>query len=766
MVLLVRAVGWVLGALLMCSGAFAEDARSPSDESVDTRRIPRIEGVGVRVDGRLDEPAWQAALALTLDFERQPGDGTAPPVETRALLVHDDQQLYIAFEAFDGEPAKIRAHLMDRDLQATFEQDDYVAILLDTYNDSRRGFEFRVNPHGVQMDGVYDQQNDRDFSFNVIWDSAGRIDERGYVVEMAIPFHQLRFLAGGDAEQVWGIGLSRSWPRDVLHRFEAHKVDRDNTCELCQVPRFSGFEGLAPGRHLEITPTLTFEHTDRAPFPGAGLDDGDEDLEAGASLRWGLTPSLNLNATWNPDFSQVEADELQLATNTTFALLVEEKRPFFLEGQEIFISPVLPVFTRTVVDPVWGLKLTGKPASRSTLGFFVVEDEVNNLLLPSNAGSAFGRLPGKASTLVGRFRQDVGRSSWVGGLYTRREGDGGYANQVGGFDALLRPADRHEIYLQALGSKTDYPDDWAAQLGQSADEIDGHAIEALYLYSSSDWNGSVGWRSYGKDFRADAGFVPRVDFETWRAAGGRTFWSDDPSAFFNKIDLKLTYFHTRDQLGQLTDDKWDLLGEFQMPLQSKLTFESIYRDERRGPVLFENLRSNLVTFEIQPSELGRLEASLVYGDAVDYANQRQADEKRIAIEAEIKPGIHWNLSLALTDQDLDAEAAPLANTRLADLKATYQFNRRAFLRAIVQYVDVGYELGNDPSAREDLETLASQLLFSYKINPQTLLYVGYSDGYIGVDLLEDPDQPGVFARRGLEIEHRTFFAKMSYAFTR
>jgi hypothetical protein len=764
MVLFVRAVVWLLGASLVTSGALAASAQTPPGEQALVRRIPRIEGSGVKVDGKLDEPVWRAALEIPLDFESQPGDGIAPPVATKVFLVHDDHQLYIAFEASDPEPDKIRAQLMDRDLRDTFEQDDYVAILLDTYNDSRRGFEFRVNPRGVQMDGIYDQQQDRDFSWNGIWDSAGSIGPGGYLVELAIPFHQLRFLdvAG---EQVWGIGLSRSWPRDVLHRFEAHEVDRDNTCVLCQVPRFVGFEGLAQGRHLEVTPTLTFEHTDRARTPGAGLESGDEDIEAGASLRWGLTPSLNLNATFNPDFSQVEADALQLETNTTFALQFEEKRPFFLEGQEIFFSPVLAVFTRTVVDPVWGLKLTGKPAPRSTLGFFVVEDEVNNLILPRNDGSSFGRLPGKASTLVGRFRQDIGKSSQVGGLYTRREGEDGYLNQVGGFDALLRPGDRHQVYLQALASKTAYPEEWVGRLGQRRTDIEGEAIEALYSYEARNWQGSLGWRSYDQDFRADAGFVPRVDFQTWRASGGRTFWSDDPEAFFNKIELDLTYFHTRDQAGRLTDDKWDLLAVFQMPLQSKLTLESIYRDERRGPVLFENLSSQVLKFEIQPSELGKFAGALTVGDAVDYANQRPADEIRCELDVEVKPGLRWNTGLRLIDHDLDAGGGRLVDTRLADLKATYNFNRRAFLRAIVQYVEVEFEEANDPSGREDLETLASQLLFSYKINPQTLLYLGYSDGYIAVEEPEIPGQPGIYERH-LEIDRRTFFLKMSYAFTR
>lgn len=772
MVLFVRAVGRVLGAFLFISGVAAAEAAQPPRQSVDAAEIPRIEGAAMRIDGQLDEPAWRAALAVELSFESKPGDGTAPPVRTLARLVHDDHRIYVAFEAFDPEPEKIRAHLTDRD-RDSIEQDDYVGVLFDTYNDSRRGFEFRVNPRGVQRDGLYSQLGtqsfeDRDFTWDAIWDSAGRLGPGGYVVELAIPFDQLRFL-GSENEQVWGIGLFRSWPRDVLHQIDAHRVDRDNTCALCQLPRFTGFAGIAPGKSLELTPTLTFDHTDQALEPGGGLDDSDDEIDAGLSLRWGITPSLALSATLNPDFSQIEADALQLPTNQRFALQYDEKRPFFLEGTDLFFTQILAIFTRTVDDPRWGVKLTGKPTSRSALGFFVVEDEVNNLLLPSNDGTGFGRLPGQVTTAVGRYRQDIGKSSNLGAVFTLREGENGYHNELGGFDLFLRPADRHQLFVQALSSKTTYPEEWLAALRQPESSIDGEAIEARYQYQSRNWLGSLGWRRYDRGFRADAGFVPRVDFETWRLAGGRTFWSDDPTAFFNKIELNLVGLHTRDREGRLTDHKWEFYAVFDMPLQSKLTFDEIYRDERSGHILFENLATHTVRFEIQPGEALRLEGAVAFGDAIDYVNQRLADQRSIDFTAEVKPGIHWNTKLVLTDYDLDVAAGRLVDTRLADFQLTYNFSTRSLLRAIVQHVDIDYEPANDPAGQRDLETLASQLLFSYKINPQTLLFVGYSDGYLGVpEEEEDYDLPGALAtgRLRLEPDRRSVFVKMSYAFTR
>lgn len=757
MVLFQRAAGWALGAILISSGLSAAD--SHHEQPLDARSIPRIEGVGVRVDGYLDEAAWQAALEVPLAFENYPGDGIAAPVETRVYLVYDETHLYIGFRAFDPEPAKIRAHLMDSDRQATFEQDDYVAVVLDTYNDSRRGFEFRVNPRGVQMDGLYSQVNDnQDFSWDVIWDSAGRIDEQGYLVEMAIPFDQLRFLHT-EGDQVWGISLSRLWPRDVLRRLEAHAVDRNDGCGLCQAPRFSGFAGLAPGRNLELTPTLTFEHREQVPEndpPGSPLSEQDDEIEAGVSLRWGITPSLTLNATYNPDFSQVESDALQLSTNQRFALQFDEQRQFFLEGSDFFVTPIQAVFSRTVQDPSFGLKLTGKVAPRSALGFFVAEDDVNFVVLSGVDRSDTVELPGKVRTAVGRYRQDLGKSSTLGILYTDRQGEGGYSNRVGGIDAQIRWADRHQLRLQALSSDTRYPERSVYPAKVLEDPGSGHAIEALYLYNSRDWNGSVGWRSYDDDFRIDSGFLGRTGFETWRSVLGRTYWGEQ-GAFVNQANVSLTWIHTRNQIGERIDNKWDLQADFAMPRQSNLALQLIRRDERFQRLLFEEMITGKVELKIQPSEALALRGKVQIGESIDFVGKRPADERLLTFEMEVKPDIHWNVKLFALEQDLEIAAGQLSLTRLAELRLTYQLSTRSFFRYIAQYQLVDVVPRHFAEPPDDYEHVAGQLLYSYKLNPQTLLFIGYSDEYI------DESAESI---QGLEPRTRSFFFKLSYAFTR
>ena len=211
----------------------------------------------IKIDGRLDEQAWQKAAMLELPYEWQPGDAIPAPVKTEVLITYDHAKIYIAFRCFDPEPQKIRAHVMGRDSIDTFIMDDHVSFMLDTFNDERRAFQFRVNPLGVQADANFSElEGYEDFSWDAIWASAGRITDFGYTVEVAIPFNQLRFAKGGMA-QTWGFEADRSWPRNVRHRMSTHVRDRDRNCLICQFNKLSGFQGISPGKNLEFDPTLT-----------------------------------------------------------------------------------------------------------------------------------------------------------------------------------------------------------------------------------------------------------------------------------------------------------------------------------------------------------------------------------------------------------------------------------------------------------------------------------------------------------------------------
>ena len=216
----------------------------------------------------------------------------------------------------------------------------------------------------------------------------------------------------------------------------ANMRDRDQTCLLCQVNKIKGFQNIEPGWNFELDPTLTMARTDVRPdFPSGSLVPDSEDIEPGITARWNITPNTSLNSTINPDFSQVEADAAQLAINERFALFFPEKRPFFLEGVDFFSTPLNAVFTRTVVNPKWGAKVTGKEG-KNAYGVFLTRDRVNNLVLPSNQGSSSAFLNQEVTGSVFRYRRDIGNASTLGVIYTGPEGDG-YNNRVGGVDGQM-----------------------------------------------------------------------------------------------------------------------------------------------------------------------------------------------------------------------------------------------------------------------------------------------------------------------------------------
>ena len=728
------------------------DKASEGDKTRQSFHIERSPDLDMRIDGRLDEPAWQGALEISLDWEWLPGDGIEPPVETRAKLLFDSTHLYIAFRAFDPEPQAIRAHFMDRDEIGTFVQDDHVTFMIDTYDAQRRAFQFRVNPYGVQADAIFSQIDGiEDFSWDMIWQSAGRIDSLGWVAEVAIPFNQLRF-SKGDGPQAWGFDLGRSYPRNVRHRISANKRDRDNACNLCQVPRVIGFEGIESGLNIEVVPTVTVNRNDR-PGVGGGLENGDEDVEGGLTLRWSPTPSLTLNAAVNPDFSQVEADVAQLAVNERFALFFPEKRPFFLEGVDLFATQIPAVFTRTIIDPEWGLKATGKQGANS-FGLFTAHDNLNNIVVPGNNFSRPASIDGEVTTSVARWRRDVGDSSAIGALYTGREGDFDYYNRVAGVDGFFRFDGANSIQVQGLFSETRYPDALAAALGDAPGDFGGHAAEGIYFHNSRNWAGSLGYRNFSTGFRSDAGFLPRANFETWRGNLSRVFWGGDDD-WYDNAEIGTLVISTRDQSGRLTDQVFEVNGAVNGPLQSTVGFSAQLQDQLAGEVLFRDLPQWEIFGEFQPSGSVSLELEIEGGEEVDFTNAQVGDSLEINPEIEIKIGDHLNAQLDLLQQELDVTGGRLFRARLAQMEVVYQWNVRTFVRGIFQYLDVDHtqELYlEDPP--DDIEELFAQLLFSYKINPQTVLFLGYSDTRQG------------FAGANLDRADRTLFLKLGYAWIR
>jgi len=742
-----------LAALPCAAGAEPEvvSVAEIASSRVPSPRIPHSTD-GVQIDGVLDDAIWRSALILPLTIETYPRENQTPEVETTAFLVENGSQLLIAFDARDPDPGSIRAYLRDRD--SAFN-DDFVGVVLDTFNDQRRAFEFFVNPYGVQMDLIQDDVNrNESASWNAIWDSAGEINARGFTVEMAIPFSQIRF-PRMDGEQTWGIDVLRFRPRAQRVRISNNAQDRNRNCYLCQFGKFTGFANAEPGRALEVVPTLTATRTDSRPSgAGAGpLSRGDFETEAGLGLRWGITPDLTLDVALNPDFSQVEADFAQLEENATFALFYPETRPFFLEGEDYYTTPLQAVFTRTVADPDAGVKFTGRSGS-NTIGVFATNDTVTNLLLPGPFGSRTTSLARDNDGFVGRYTRGFGRTSTISALVTSREGDG-YSNRVAGFDGRYFVNDQSTLRFQYLDSRTKYPADVVAQFGE-ATELTGDAWRVEYRYGSRDWFAQVWHHDLDPSFRADSGFVSRVGVVQDRFEMNRTFYGDD-DAWYTDYRIGLQGGRSKAADGQFIDRFLQPFITFQGPMQSFVRVGTGPRKEFWNGQTHD-LDTGFLFSQFRPRSGLNVSVQINRGEAIDYTNSRMADQRRV------QPQIDWNATrhllvrLRYTNDRLSATDGPtIFHASLTDLRLTWQFNVRSFVRLTLQDQDVERNVDlyvdrllTDPST----SSLATQLLYSYKLNPQTVLFAGYSDNQLEDDLTRELEKTG-----------RTLFFKLSYAWT-
>lgn len=699
----------------------------------------------ISVDGVLDEPAWAAATRIPLEFEWSPGDNVAPPEATECLVTFDHSALYVAFRAHDRQPGGIRAYLADRD---TAFLDDTVGFIVDPFNDARRAFQFRINALGVQMDAVNsDVDGSEDWSWDAIWASSGRVTEDGYIVEVAVPFSSLRF-PRTPGVQTWGFVATRDLPRSTRHRMRSAYTDRDRACLVCQFDKITGFAEITPGRNLEIAPTLTTLRTDARDALESPLRTGDVDPDAGLTVRWGIRPNVTANAAVNPDFSQVEADVAQLDVNTRFALFYPEKRPFFLEGADLFGTPLDVVFTRTIADPQWGAKITGKEGPHA-FGIVAARDEVATLLFPANQESSVDGLAAELSNVIARYRRDVGETSTIGALVTSREG-GGYHNRVAGIDGSVRFTQTDTVRFQLVASSTAYPVEIARRQAQPEGSFNGLAYRGRYFHAGRNWFWHIAREAIDSGFRADNGFMPRVDAYLTEGGASYTFLGDS-TRWFNRIEAGVGFDRVTDGSGRLTDFGLDFPVAYQGPRQTVITYNPAPNREFFAGRTYDNFRHNF-SFETRPTGAIAVGLDGGAGETIDFTNARAARQVRLGPYAEFKAGRHVSGTLSHSFQRLEVDEGRLFTANLTELRALWFFNQRTFVRSILQYTDVDRNAGiylSPVPART--RRLFSQWLFSYKLNPQTLVLLGYSDNFQG--------------ERGVDLTQtsRTFFVKLGYA---
>jgi hypothetical protein len=491
--------------------------------------IPKFDKPPV-IDGNLNDAIWQSAVTLKDFYQIDPGDNTAPSKPTEVLIGYDPKFLYIAFRAFD-EPDKVRSTVAKRD---NIFSDDYVGFYLDTFNDQRRAFEIFFNPLGIQGDGVLTEGQGEDFSVDLLLESKGIIGPEGYTVEIAIPFKSLRYEAGKG--KLWGAHFFRRIQRFNRELDSWMPFSRNISGNMSQAGHLAGLDGIAAERTIELIPSLTLSESGRfvrsfTPPVGA-VDPGrmvNEPLKFDPGLTAKFTPSsaLTLDLAINPDFAQVEADQIVVTTNQRFPIFFAEKRPFFLEGIDIFRTPISAVHTRAIVDPDIAVKLSGKRGP-DTFGLMLATDNGPGNLSADDRGSlincqrsrqinpaAFCRneniVDKNAYIGVLRLKHDLGKSENTIGILATSYNFIEKHNQLAGIDGRFKPDQKTTFNFQLLGttSRNFFYDPETNKNNYRTGK--GLGYSAVYSVSGRNF----GWELYGEgftqDYRADTGFFGRTN---------------------------------------------------------------------------------------------------------------------------------------------------------------------------------------------------------------------------------------------------------------
>ncbi len=682
------------------------------------------------IDGRLDDAVWRDAPALSAfktfipDFSREPSEKTA------AYMAYDAENLYFAFKCFDREPDKIKAAMANRD---TIRADDFICINLDTFNDQQALSAFYVNPLGIQTDSRW-ASGKEDFSADFVWDSAGRIDADGYTVELRVPFKSIRY--AGKKRVEMSIFFERRISRLSEHgSYPALDPARGYFFLTQMMPLV--LEDIKQYTLLEVLPAYTYKD-------GAERSEGDLVGEKGVhnfhlTGKYGVTSQLILDGTWNPDFSQIEADAGQVDVNLRYDLYFPEKRPFFLEGSEMFqlagaseADPLLAVVhTRMIVDPRVGFKLSGKVGKKDTVASIFALDE-------SPSGEP-GYEPGGdryAGFAVLRYRRAVGGDGYLGAFYTGRD-YAGRSNRVAGADGQLRLSKSSQLGFHGFGSWTRTGTDVAA--------ADGVALGLDYLYDTRNLGLSLAFYDISRDFQTDTGYLIRQGVTGIQASVSPRFYPK--SRFFRKVVPNLSASVVKDLPSGLFETN-DALGiTALLPGNTTVQFSGRYSTE---VFLDRRFDTSGGLFQLLSQVTKQLYVRGLYflGNSIRYVSDPyQGYGNRIMGGVTYKPSEKFDLTASLNYSDFFRRSTQEKEYGYAIWRGrlTYQMNKYLFFRAIVEYNAFRREMLTD-------------LLASFTYIPGTVIQLGYGSIYDKVEWVEGEYRE---ADRFLEMKRGLFF-KASY----
>jgi hypothetical protein len=709
----------------------------PTAQPLNTAKVPLIGQPLQLADfvGMEPRPELRGQLAEITGFiQNTPSDGRPATEKTEVWMGHTKDALYVVFVCYDERAALIREHLARRENVLT---DDNVSILLDPFQDRRRGVLFTVNPVGVQADAAWTEGSNPDYSYDQVWDSEGRVTRKGWLALLAIPFRSLRFRP---MSSDWGVVLQRNLPRNSEIDYWP-RVSANVSGTLTQEGTLRGIEGVTGSHNVQINPyTLgQNEHTLLSldpldPYFSSRSVEGTAGGEAKAIWK----DSVVFDATVNPDFSDVESNQPQFTVNQRYPVYFPELRPFFLENANYFSTPILLLYTRNIIRPEFGARVTGK-IGHTNLGLLAIDDRE-----PGEAVSLGDPLYGKRATFaVGRVAQDFGKNLTLGAIYTDEEFGGGW-NRIGGVDFTLRATPKWTILGQTVESSTKGSDPKSTATVFPPDYAAGPASYLEFQRNAHAFNLDSVYKDYSTGFQSQVGFIQTTDFRNdqthatyqWypkhsvvQSIGLETnqmvAWDHQGNRIYHYSTYDPFFLLPRNiVLAPIGGQNSDTLG----PQDGTLFSRNHNFTENFGGLVARGAPFAQFNFNLQALRGGNVNYNPVAGGVPFLMNQE--DAQALVTVQPVRQLTADNTYLLDRDHSV-ADGQLVYESQTFRTKINYQFTRAFSARVIVEY---------DSTLANPLETsllrtkeIGTAALLTWLPHPGTAIYIGYNNDIQNLD---------------------------------
>jgi len=679
--------------------------------------------------------------------EIEPGDNVNPRVNTEVLLGYNQENLYVSFICYEPDVSSIRKTLTGRDKPI---KDDVVLIILDTFNDGQMAYEFGVNPYGIGIDIFIHKFED--LRFDTDWKSAAKIFHDRWEVEIKIPFNSIRFPRKD--KQHWRVHFERIRPRESREVYSWAPISRDKPSFLAQAGNLYIEDRISAGQIVEFLPYITGSQNGylEEPQEPASFVTEYNSPKFGVTGKYGISSNLVLDWAVNPDYSQIETDNPKIDVNTTFAFYYPEKRPFFMEGSDIFASPINGVYTRSINDPIAALKLTGK-FKRTSIGYITAYDKHTPWIVPFRDYSFPITSEMNSYSNILRIRQHILKDSYIGFLTTSRKMEEGFS-RVTGIDGNIRFLENYSIKFQGLKSWYKEPADtsifpgyeWLRFDGHTSafdgEKFDGTAYKVNLSRGARIWKLDIWHEAFSPTFRADNGFIDKNDFKEMGLWTNLDFWLNKSvfEKFTPEIELWRRYDYTGDIRKECIHPWLNIFFRKQTIISLSYTLSSeVFEDTKFDDIwtIGGQLNTDFSKF-ISGGVWGQV------GKGINYCASPVAlgDIRDLSLWLTLKPTSRFSSSFNSERYWLwESEGGKEAyDVTVFQNKTSYQFTKHFSIRLVTQYQSDNKNIGIYP-------------LLSFELNPFTVFYLGSNHA------LNKFDEPYGYRER-----ERRIFVKFRYLF--